>query len=270
MKAIVVCVEYDDYLAITLPRMLRHFERIAVITTPEDDRTQNLCASYGATVICHATEVFTVGGAYFNKGAAIEEGFDIVGRSDWLCVLDADIVLPSQLQLDGLRAGCIHALRRKYVLDPENYVDGYPQDNMVTPNNNIMGGWFQLFYARDKHLTSWPWYWVTHSTAEGYGPGFRWKHWNQRRHIWLPGYCFHLGRESRNWAGRYTPRIDGGALHPDAPARRQNYLTVTKRRKSQRETEVDKRAVLKYLASSRKCILRKMGKIEKDTESQKS
>ncbi len=42
VKGIVVCVEYDDLLTITLPRNARHLTEIVVVTSPTDLRTQQV------------------------------------------------------------------------------------------------------------------------------------------------------------------------------------------------------------------------------------
>ena len=257
MNAVIVCVEYDDYLAISLPRAVPRFDKIAVVTTPTDKRTRELCARYAPTVICHTTRVFSLGGAQFNKGAAVEEGFDVIGRDDWMCVMDADIVLPHNLLLGDMRPGKIGGLRRKHVPDPENYRDGYPQDNMVTGDETRPGGWFQVFYARDQHLGSWPWYAINSPVADACGRIFTAK-WTEDRQIWLPGFCFHLGLDTHNWTGRFTPRLDGKSLSKSAKDRRSAYaLLAESRRKFMPDPKLDYQEVGLYLASARRRNLRK-------------
>ena len=44
MNAIITCVNYADYLRRTLPLNLRHFERVLVVTTAEDEATRRMVA----------------------------------------------------------------------------------------------------------------------------------------------------------------------------------------------------------------------------------
>ena len=56
MKSIVVCVEYDDFLAVTLPRNRRHFRHTLVVTSFADLGTQRIARSAGCA--CYLTDAF--------------------------------------------------------------------------------------------------------------------------------------------------------------------------------------------------------------------
>ncbi len=44
LEAVIVCVDYADYLEETLPFLLPHVDDLVVVTTPEDGRTRKACA----------------------------------------------------------------------------------------------------------------------------------------------------------------------------------------------------------------------------------
>ena len=95
MRAITTCVDYDDYLSVTLPLNIGLFKKFYVVTSTEDTATQDLCNQHGATVII--TDRFYEEGAIFNKGKAINEALNIIKEESddgWVCHLDADIILP--------------------------------------------------------------------------------------------------------------------------------------------------------------------------------
>ena len=47
LEAVVICVDYADYLAETLPFLLPHVDDVVVVTTPEDGRTHRVCKRHG-------------------------------------------------------------------------------------------------------------------------------------------------------------------------------------------------------------------------------
>ena len=51
LEAIVVCVNYSDFLEHTLPENMKYFDRVVVVTSPEDRATQALCNRLGVDFI---------------------------------------------------------------------------------------------------------------------------------------------------------------------------------------------------------------------------
>src|ERR1035437_6127938 len=72
LKGIIVCVDYADVLAWTLPHNIRQFDELLVVTTGRDLHTRRLCEHLGVRRI--ETDVFYKGGVPFNKGAGINAG----------------------------------------------------------------------------------------------------------------------------------------------------------------------------------------------------
>ncbi len=237
ISAITVCVEYDDYLAVTLPRNRHYFDKYVVITSPFDNRTFKLATANGCTV--HATDAFYQRNAWFNKGAALEEGLDVLGRNGWIWVLDADIVLPPNLQLpSNSDPTCLYVPARHVLRDPTAFSDGL--DWTTLPVSTMPGefaGYSQLFHA--SALTSKPWYTCNWNHAGGCDSDFEAKFPEDKRKR-TPFNVLHLGPEggvmpdSRvgcNWLGRVSPRIDNGQTLKDADIRRAQIETMVRNRR---------------------------------------
>lgn len=95
INAVVVCVNYGDILAHTLPHTRQYFKNTLVVTDANDAYTAELCSIYN--VMCYKTDVFYSKGSRFDKGAAINEALqvlDVDTSKDWFLQLDADIFLP--------------------------------------------------------------------------------------------------------------------------------------------------------------------------------
>lgn len=210
-RAILCCVEYDDLLALTLPYTIPHVSDLLVVTTDEDERTKAVCRKHG--VRFHATGVFHDRGAPFNKGAAMEEGFDVLGRHGRILILDADIVLPENLDFSCASRGFLWGCRRVLWPDPWTW-KGQPWEHLTPePVEDIMG-YFQLFHAEDAPKR--PWYPTHYKSAATVDQWFGWKHFSYRG-AYLPDQTvLHLGTPGDNWCGRTKPREDGTVLAESA------------------------------------------------------
>lgn len=92
LECVVVCVNYSDFLCWTLPFNKQHFDRMVVVTSSEDKKTQKLCEYWN--VMCVVTDVCYENQETFNKGKMINEGLKHLSQKDWVLHLDADIYLP--------------------------------------------------------------------------------------------------------------------------------------------------------------------------------
>lgn len=216
MKSIVVCVEFDDFLAVTLPRNARHFGRTLVVTSLRDDETVEVASRCGCEV--HRTDAFYSRGAPFNKGAAMEEGFEVLGRDGWICVWDADIVMPDDITIPNADRSCLYTPARRLLEDPTTFRDGLDWRKLHCPTfPNEFAGYTQVFHASS---VSPPWYSVDWPHAGGCDSDFelRFPEDKKRR---PPFEVLHLGPEGipelgtrmgRNWCGRTVQRIDGKTM----------------------------------------------------------
>jgi len=204
-KVILVSVGYADVLEITLPRVKSHFSQICVVTSPWDDDTSKVVSRYKGVKL-YVTDVFYEGGAIFNKGAAIEEAFDVVGRDGWIVVMDPDIYLPRVVNWNRLRLGCIHGVQRHEVQEWKNK-DLDDQFSKAPIVREVIGaGYFQIFHAMDSRICNRrPWYGVNWKHAGGCDSDLL-ELWPCSRRIDLGWRVLHLGKVWENWLGRESLR----------------------------------------------------------------
>jgi hypothetical protein len=208
MKAIMVCVDYSDYLAITLPRNRHHFDEVMVVTSLADTKTRRICRDNNATTFC--TESFWEDGADFNKWKALELGLDALGRDGWICLMDADVIWPKTIPPVDYQAGHLYTPRRRMmyeVVDPlplETEWDQFP----VHKNDAEFAGYSQIFHGSDAALGEAPWHDINWKHAGGADSFFQLK-WARSRKIRPPWEVLHLGPAGCNWCGRATDYLDG-------------------------------------------------------------
>ena len=203
MNAITICVGYDDFLRHTLPRMQSHFESVTVVTSLDDNRTISVGGACHANV--RRTDAFYAAGAVFNKGAALDEALRGI-NGGWVCVLDADIYLPSTMDLAVISRGALYSPFRRLMERPGT-IPPDDQWGKLDPGpeytNNEYAGYFHLFHLDD--IGPPPWYeeniW---RTAQGCDSMFtnRWRFPKLR----LPFEVLHLGTPVVNWKGRVSPQ----------------------------------------------------------------
>lgn len=209
MRSLTVCVDYDDLLSLTLSRNLRHFEETLVVTSPTDDRTIRLAESM-PKVRVYCTDAFYRRNAYFAKGAAIEEAFDVLGREGWIVIWDADIVMPEVMDLSMIVPGNLYTPNRLFCEDPKQWKGQMDWTEYKTWSIDEWGFWgyFQLFHASDPVLRDYPWYTTDWAHASASDAEFQNK-WPMSNKIRPPFHVLHLGQHSTNNFGRVTPRVDG-------------------------------------------------------------
>jgi hypothetical protein len=207
IRAVTVCVDFDDFLRITLPRNLHHFREVWVVTTSQDARTQQYARSVPG-VRLHVTDAFYRDGATFNKGLAIEEAFEAMGRKGWLMHLDADILLPRYVDWTFREIGHLYGPYRCVLEDVQSFQDGMSWEaTVVHRESHRFSGYCQLFHATDPHLAQLPWYGVDWAHANGSDIEFG-NRWPDRRRVRPDFKVLHLGPTSSNWCGRATDRLD--------------------------------------------------------------
>ncbi len=201
LKAIITCVDYGDILALTLPYNRHHFEKVVVVTTPGDRETIELAEANNCLV--HATSDFYKDGAVFNKWSPLEQGLDLLGRSGWIAIMDADIAWPKVIPDQKLFEHTMYSPRRyvnpQLTLPPENVWAGF----QVHPVGHIWAGYTQVFHA--DHAGPEPWH-MEHHNAGGPDTVFQNRWASRQRFSWR---VLHIGPTETNWNGRITPKIDG-------------------------------------------------------------
>lgn len=226
MRAFIVCVDYWDYLKITLPLNTDHFDEIVIITSPRDEKTiQTISEIWNYRHTMLLTDLFYEKGAVFNKWKALEWGLDQVGRDGWICLLDADIVLPPLDVWQSLNkeVGTLYTPRRRMGPNASSIpaYEEWCQRFQLHRNEQEFAGYCQIFHGSDPALPSPPWHETNWRHAGGADSFFqaRWKPENKLR---PPFECLHLGEAGRNWCGRSTKFLDGTS--PQEAETRSNQL----------------------------------------------
>lgn len=201
MKAIIVCVEYDDILELTLPYNRHHFDSVVVVTTPQDTATQAIATANNCIV--HLSNDFYANGAHFNKWIPLEQGLDVLGRDGWLVIMDADVAWPKRATFNELDQSVMYSPRRymnpHYSIPPESRWHSYPMHGV----RHIWAGYTQIFHASAAGPI--PWHESHYNCG---GPDTIFQHrWKVKKRT--PWNCLHLGPTETNWNGRIAPRKDG-------------------------------------------------------------
>jgi len=96
LEVVVTCVNFSAILDVALRLNMPHVDTMIVVTSHADTASHVVADKHGA--ICVQTDLFGKNGRGFNKGAAINAGFDRFQYHGWRMHLDADIVLPDNFR----------------------------------------------------------------------------------------------------------------------------------------------------------------------------
>jgi hypothetical protein len=122
LEAVTVSVGFDDLLDVTIGFNHAQVDHLIVVTAHDDKKTQKVARKHGATVVL--TDLFRKNGRNFNKGAAINAGFDYFQYHGWRCHMDSDIVLPDSFRRvlfnhSHLERHCIYGADRFNIVGQE-------------------------------------------------------------------------------------------------------------------------------------------------------
>jgi hypothetical protein len=134
IEAVSICVNYSDYLEVSLPINKKILDKIVIVTRSDDYKTIKVCKENN--VLCIATDEFNNHPSGFNKFKGINKGLEYLDRDGWILFLDCDIVLDplSRIVFDNLKLDetCL------YGCDRVNCV-GY--DKWLTRKDLVYGNW---------------------------------------------------------------------------------------------------------------------------------
>ncbi len=233
LDCLITCVGYDDFLRRTVPINRHQFRRLLVITSPEDNRTISYCQEQGIETVI--TDSWTVNGATFNKGRALNDGLAELRKADpdWVCVLDADIILRPGFNLTPhLNPENLYSAKRRLCLHKYHYEQWLAQNNWDWDNFTVEeipiespnGGGDKRLWGNRRITTDNPagalgylQLWSMRQYKAQYPTNFQNAHsydirfamgWPDNKRFWLPTDVLHLGWRKLNWAGRVTKRWD--------------------------------------------------------------
>ncbi len=229
LECVVTCVDYSDFLEVTLPETLQHVDRLVVVTSHEDKATRDLCRKW--SVDCVATDAMNEDDEKFNKGRGINLGLGHLRGLDWVLHLDADIVLPhgfrgllsrAKLKKENLYGadrvnvyGYEHWEEHKHKLTPHFSNEYFVQPPAEFPlgariiHKEI--GWCPIGYFQLWHKTQGKRYTPNQGNAEHSDVLFA-AQWARANRVILPEVVvYHLDSMNgptpmgANWNGRKTP-----------------------------------------------------------------
>lgn len=215
MNALIVCVDFSDMLAVTLPKNRHHFDRVVIVTNFKDEKTVEVAKSLDAEV--YQTDSFYADGAVFNKYKSVEEGLDFMGRSGWICLLDVDIVLSHDFKFseDETFKDYLYTPHRFLLTELEQKtVTRYVADERLWSELTLFGerefaGYCQVFHADCKFLPKDKSWHETNWKHAGGADSFFQCLWPDQFKVRPSFYVLHLGPPGRNWCGRVIPYLDG-------------------------------------------------------------
>lgn len=219
LEVVIVCVDYSDFLDITLSKNIKHFDKVAIVTIERDKDTIEVCNKYGIDPVF--TNRIYENGDKFNKGKAINDGLKTLTRKDWVLITDADMVmakdLSSIIKRRQLDKQCIYGTSRYICPDFESwekYQSNEDEKHKWKHQNkriNIGVGFFQLVNGQCEQLADrHDWY------SEDYGHCGRsdrmfWRSWpDEKRGKIKELAAIHLGDDelATNWNGRVTKKFN--------------------------------------------------------------
>jgi hypothetical protein len=233
IECVIVCHKFSDFLCHTLPNNKGLFDRIVVVTSPEDKATQKLCEFHH--VECVRTDRFQTAENRFCKGAGINEGLARLSKKGWVVHMDADIWLPPQFRLllanANLDTSMVYGIDRfsvlgaakwnEFIEEPKlqhecgSYIhthnSGFPLGTRVMQSG--MGGYvpigfFQLWSPAGSGILVYP---EGHTDAGREDVMFG-NLWSRAHRGFIPEIVgYHLESETApmgvNWSGRKTKRF---------------------------------------------------------------
>jgi hypothetical protein len=244
LEGVIVCVNYADFLAHTLPHNKTHFDNLIVITDTKDEKTKELCEYYH--VKCIQTDIFYENGDSFNKGAAINYGLSQLENKGWVIHLDADIYLPPLtrhiLENIPLEPHKIYGADRlmcpsyekwaEFINDPQKIQEGWVYIHLTTfpigvriaeYNNKNAGyepiGYFQLWNPKGSNVFNYP---TQHDYCDRTDVLQCKKFARQDRELLPEIVVIHLeseglsvGSMGKNWRGRKTKLFEPSIQYKD-------------------------------------------------------
>jgi hypothetical protein len=230
LEAVVVSVDYSDFLTETLPTILRQVDRMVVVTAPEDVETQRVCDAYDCEVVL--TDVIRSRWGEFAKAKGINAGLEFLKCDGWVLHIDADIALPSRTRVlldhaeldrsvlhgaDRLKVPSYDSWRAHQAM-PAIQQDGYhvrldafqvmPRFNAWHIGGYAPVGYFQLWHPGVSGVSAYP---DDHTEADRTDVLFA-SQWDRAHRALLPELAvYHLESEpaaqGTNWGGRQTMRF---------------------------------------------------------------
>ena len=202
LSVIIVSVNYNDYLLVSLSNNIKYFEDITVVTSSDDLVCQKICDIFG--VKCIITDRIYEDGASFNKGKAINDGIKSIDNPDWILLIDADIVLTKKIDIND-DVDVLYTSDRYICKDYNTYKDwqdGKIEIDKVGKYETNRGlGFFHLFNINSSDINKELPFPESSNDASWSDLHFRDKFTKKSK---IDKSVIHLGPTYKNWKGRKT------------------------------------------------------------------
>ncbi len=206
IDVVIVSVNYNDYLAISLRENVKIFNNITIVTSTQDILCQKICEKF--SVNCVVTDVMYEDEATFNKGKAINEGIRSIKNPDFILLIDADIIVKNPINLDSLKDDTLYTSSR-YIVKSYSLLEDYLNskssvEDVATHESDKGIGFFQMFNINHNSIDKNQVYPEFSNDASWDDLLFRDKF--PKRET-VQNTILHLGDSSINWKGRKTSRF---------------------------------------------------------------
>ena len=231
LECAMVCVGYSDFLEATLPWNIRHWDKVVVVTSPEDEQTIAVAGRHGAQVM--TSDSYRARGASFNKGAMLNAGLACLDRDDWVMLTDADILLPPSFRQEFNQLvwnpGVLYYATRTHTpaKDVLRWVDEYKRDPSLADALQMRNpyadqeawGHFQLFHAAAASLRGLEKIYSENFTSAGGVDRHFMERWPPHKRHLTHFTIVHMnhGHEGINWAGRRSTPLEDAPLTGTIP-----------------------------------------------------
>lgn len=165
LEAVIVCVNYSDFLTHTIIHNIHHFDKLVVVTdyqSEDSKKVLNICNHYNVT--CLQTDDFYGYEAAINKAAGINKGLSVLSKQGWVIQLDADIILPPMFRV--VLQNTHHKLNSKGIYGVDRFmIKSFEQYMEFLSNPTVQhDGWVFVNPPKDIELGS--------RFAQYYGEGY--------------------------------------------------------------------------------------------------
>jgi GR25 family glycosyltransferase involved in LPS biosynthesis len=198
LDVIIVSVDYNDLLILTLQKNKRIFHNITVVTSKTDQKCKEICDKFG--VSCIQSDIMYDNNSTFNKGKAINVGINSIENPDLILLLDADIIVENDINLHDLNDKYLYTSERIILPNYDSYLD-YINNGVYNKLERDQGlGFYQLFSINNNSINRNNPYPDNSSDASWSDLEFRNK-FEFKKNI---DRVIHLGDTRKNWKGRKT------------------------------------------------------------------
>jgi len=216
LVAITTCVDYLDWLRVTVPYNRHHFSKWFVVTCSGDSVLDwDGVREYDLSVF--VSNEWKLDEGLFRKWNAIQDFvnrclFSSVRLLSWVVLLDADILWPKEIKPFSLKFGCLYVPVRRN-MESWKPGEGIPDEDKWV-SYNVHSGWdwsgyTQIFHSVDPVIVRKRWFSDKWNFADGGDVEFanKWPLFKRKRTSFE---VLHLGR-----SGRFTGRWRGPRRNDD-------------------------------------------------------